>query len=143
MRSMVSTRVELWLARHWGPARAVGATLAYHQGDPLAVTLTIQGWRWPYAPRTWVFGRDLLVQGLQGPAGQGGRVQVGPHEITEWLVLVLTDTLAADPIPLYVERRKVADFVAATRRLVPLDAEASHADAELERLLPVMLGGAS
>jgi len=55
-------------------AETVEVQMRYDPVDPLAVTLTVNG---PQGHDTWVFGRDLLADGLRSmvPVGEGA-VQV-------------------------------------------------------------------
>jgi hypothetical protein len=55
-------------------AETVEVQMRYDPADPLAVTLTVTG---PLGQDTWVFGRDLLADGLRSmvPVGEGA-VQV-------------------------------------------------------------------
>jgi hypothetical protein len=55
-------------------AETVEVQMRYDPADPLAVTLTVNG---PQGHETWVFGRDLLADGLRSmvPVGEGA-VQV-------------------------------------------------------------------
>jgi hypothetical protein len=51
-------------------AETVEVQMRYDPADPLAVTLTVKG---PHGQDTWVFGRDLLADGLRSmvPVGEG------------------------------------------------------------------------
>ena len=51
-------------------AETVEVQLRYDSADPFAVTLWVNG---PQGPQTWVFGRDLLADGLRSmvPVGEG------------------------------------------------------------------------
>ncbi len=55
-------------------AETVEVQMRYDAADPLAVTLQVKG---PQGESTWVFGRDLLADGLRSmvPVGEGA-VQV-------------------------------------------------------------------
>ncbi len=53
----------------------VHAELRYRSDDPFAVQLLLSIDQSPAI--TWIFGRDLLVEGVRGPAGMGD-VQVFP-----------------------------------------------------------------
>jgi hypothetical protein len=105
--------------------RAVLATLHYERSDPFAVriafpaTASLDG-----EEVTWTFARELLLAGLQAPAGDGD-VQVwpcGPHRTVlefrapEGMAVVQIDTRAA--------RR----FLLRSYTLVPKGSETRHLD---------------
>ncbi len=68
-------------------AETVEVQMRYDSADPLAVTLLVKG---PQGDSTWVFGRDLLADGLRSmvPVGEGA-VQVQATS-------VLTEVTRAD-----------------------------------------------
>jgi hypothetical protein len=110
----------------------VATTLFYEAGDPYAVQLLF-----PQSEGVlpWVFGRALLIDGLEEAAGQGD-VRIAPHEADGWLVITL---LPEEHVPLafYASRTVVEQFVDATYKVVHLGREHEHVDwyAELAAML--------
>ncbi|MFI9553155.1 SsgA family sporulation/cell division regulator [Nonomuraea endophytica] len=103
------------------PATPLKAVLVYDKRDPLAVRLTfLQGSR---ETVSYVFGRDLLAEGLDQRAGLAD-VVVEPHaELPqEWLLLVLRPESGL-PFELYMSRAPVETAVTAMYRLVPMGRE--------------------
>ena len=100
---------------------------SYTTADPYAVTLSFRADRGRWVE--WCFARELLVAGLNEPAGEGD-VRIRPD-------------LATDPDQLLIElespdgyavvelgREAAARFIASTHTLVPLGAEADHVDVD-------------
>ncbi|WP_254802024.1 SsgA family sporulation/cell division regulator [Kitasatospora sp. SUK 42] len=93
--------------------------LAYEPGDPYAVRFTfhLPG----DAPVTWVFARELLLDGLSGPAGEGD-VHIHPvgGELSEVCINLHSpngDALLRSPATPLIA------FLARTDRLVPMGQE--------------------
>ena len=66
--SLVSDTLEAELIGSDDLSTLLGAELYYDAADPYAVTLVLTG---PTEPVVWVFGRDLLLDGLGEPTGDG------------------------------------------------------------------------
>ncbi|MDH6141581.1 MULTISPECIES: SsgA family sporulation/cell division regulator [Kitasatospora] len=111
------------------------ADLEYAAADPYAVRLTfhLPG----DAPVSWVFGRELLVDGLSGPSGEGDvrvRPLEGPGGVPEIAILLRApggDALlrcAGPPLVAFLDR---------AGRLVPVGEEptAASLDAALAAIL--------
>lgn len=108
--------------------------LEYDRQDPLAVRLTfhLPG----DAPVTWAFGRELLLDGLTKPCGEGD-VRVEPVSI-EPLADVFLTLQAGDERALFrASAAPLVAFLDLTDRIVPLGEEwpAGDIDAELARIL--------
>lgn len=58
----------------WGRTADLPATFGYDPADPWAVWITFRG---PRDQVRWAVGRDLLLQGLTDPAGEGD-IQLWP-----------------------------------------------------------------
>ncbi|TQF04227.1 SsgA family sporulation/cell division regulator [Kitasatospora acidiphila] len=111
------------------------ADLEYAAADPYAVRLTfhLPG----DAPVSWVFGRELLVDGLSGPSGEGDvrvRPLEGPGRVPEIAVLLRApggDALLRCAVPPLVA------FLERAGRLVPVGEEPTTAslDAALAAIL--------
>jgi hypothetical protein len=105
----------------------------YCTDDPFAVTIEIQtrGNRFV----DWVLARELLVEGLTGPAGIGD-VQVRPANMGEWDVTLVEIRSPDGHAVLEVDRDLLRQFVQATIDLIPLGSEsmAIDIDAEIEKI---------
>ncbi|MBD0691954.1 regulator [Streptomyces sp. CBMA123] len=107
--------------------------LAYEAGDPYAIRCTfhLPG----DAPVTWVFARELLLDGLSGPSGEGD-VHIHPvgEELSEVRIALHSphgDALLSAPTP------PLLAFLARTDRLVPMGQEliGRELDAQLADIL--------
>jgi hypothetical protein len=100
---------------------AVDAELRYHSDDPFAVQLLLSVDQGPLI--SWVFGRELLISGVNMPAGIGD-VQVFPTHDGVIIELRAGDATAR----LLAHIPDVADFTERTLELVPLGTEMDHCD---------------
>ncbi|HET9257720.1 MAG TPA: SsgA family sporulation/cell division regulator [Pseudonocardiaceae bacterium] len=105
----------------------------YCSDDPYAVTIEIQTRGNRYVD--WVLARDLLVEGLEGPAGIGD-VRERPASMGEWDVTLIEICSPDGHAVLEVDRELLRQFVQATIDLVPLGDEgmAFDIDAEIEKI---------
>ncbi|MFJ7245707.1 SsgA family sporulation/cell division regulator [Kitasatospora sp. NPDC098652] len=107
--------------------------LGYEAGDPYAVRFTfhLPG----DAPVTWVFARELLLDGLGGPSGEGD-VRIGPlgGEPAEVSIALCSPNGHA---VLHARAAALAAFLARADRLVPVGRESigKELDAELADIL--------
>ncbi|MCU7823611.1 SsgA family sporulation/cell division regulator [Kitasatospora sp. DSM 101779] len=114
---------------------SIAVDLGYDTDDPYAVRFTfhLPG----DTPVTWYFARELLVDGISRPAGEGD-VHIHPigEDLTEIGVVLRSPdgdaTLHAPAPPLIA-------FLARTDRLVPMGQEES--EVELEAQLDLILSG--
>jgi len=112
--------------------------LRYETGDPFAVRLTfhLPG----DAPVTWAFGRELLIDGVGRPCGDGDVhiAPADPHTIGEVLIRL---QVGADRAVFRSGAAPLVAFLDRTDRLVPLGQERSLAcfdtllDEALDRIL--------
>ncbi|MEU9134298.1 SsgA family sporulation/cell division regulator [Kitasatospora sp. NPDC048540] len=98
--------------------------LEYDAADPYAVRLTfhLPGDR----PVSWVFGRDLLVEGIRRPAGEGD-VHVHPAGSGPAEVRLVLHAPGHDAV-LRAPAAPLIAFLARTDRLVPVGAEVVAGD---------------
>lgn len=139
MQSLVKGHLVMSLLASEELAFETSVQLAYDPADPFAVTLTfhLPG----DAPVSWVFGRELLLDGVSRPAGDGDvRIEPipGPDDSGGDVRITLRspegDALLRSPaVPLIA-------FLGRTDRVLPMGQE--HADEELERQLAEILAGA-
>jgi hypothetical protein len=80
----------------------------------------------------WIFARDLLVEGLLNPVGEGD-VRIGPDFSGGREVLVLEIESPDGHAVLEMDFAAVAGFVETTERIVPLGAESDFFD--IDRLI--------
>lgn len=117
-----------------GSLHRLEAGFGYDPGDPFAVTVTF---RTAYGDVAWTFARDLLVEGVDTPSGDGD-VHVWPCEDVDGRPLVAVE-LESDDGELLVQapRWAVRRFVARTLRAVPAGTESTRLDidAALDALL--------
>jgi hypothetical protein len=116
------TEVDLWL----------GAEFHYDPADPLAVSMVIESIS---GPVHWTFARDLILNGLFEPTGDGD-VHVWPCLDTEGaaVVIVELDSPTGGTL-LQFPSRAVQEFVSASLATVPQGAEQHDLDAWIEQLL--------
>jgi Streptomyces sporulation and cell division protein, SsgA len=110
---------------------AVQAELRYYCDDPFAVQMLLSIDQSPAI--CWVFGRELLADGLHMPAGIGD-VQIYPVE--DGVAIELRSGSSSAKLLAYGP--DLQTFVDRTRDLVPAGAELEHDDIDGElALLPV------
>ncbi|MEV5279845.1 SsgA family sporulation/cell division regulator [Streptomyces sp. NPDC006692] len=119
------------------PAR-VKARLRYSPATPLVVEITFDLGE-EFSPVTWTLGRDLLRDGLSGPAGMGD-AQIGPTA-PESRTLLLGLYSPGGSAEFRLPRQALGDFLRSTAKLVPYgrEAEAPGFLASLDRALASML----
>jgi hypothetical protein len=111
----------------------VAATLQYDPRDPWAVSLDFGE-----GNVRWTFARDLLIEGLDGPAGIGD-VQVWPTVDARGLATTVVALSSPDGVALLEgPTRPLAMFVARMLDTVPLGAESTLID--LDRELSGLVG---
>ncbi len=110
-----------------GHSHRIDTVLGYHRPDPYAVSMTFLATE---EPLTWTFGRDLLLQGMHEPTGDGD-VHVSPSVSRSGRPIVMI-TLSSPDGSLLLEARsaQVVDFLDRSLALVPHGAESSHLDVD-------------
>jgi hypothetical protein len=118
-----------------GLATIVGVRMMYDLQDPYAATAEFQT---PRGAVRWVFARQLLADGMYGPAGAGD-VQVWPSlDARGRSVLVIELSSPEGSALLQANTREVAKFIRSSELAIPMGAEGDFVDvdAALEQLLP-------
>ncbi|WP_340687920.1 SsgA family sporulation/cell division regulator [Amycolatopsis coloradensis] len=125
-------RADFTLRSHRGEAIAIETNLSYDTRDPLAVTLSFQ--RDGGQPAEWVLGRDLLVEGLVFPVGDGD-VRIHPDDEDPGLVWIHLE-VPAGRAELTGCCRQLAAFIGCTAAVVPFGREMEwmEIDASIARL---------
>jgi len=131
----ISAPLELQLVSVEGACVTVEAAFAYDPGDPFAVRAEFSVGP-DNEPVVWVFARDLVVQGLQAPAGEGD-VSVWPSRSQGRAVVCLALSSPDGQALLECQRDDVVAFLDRTLATVPAGDEARHldVDSQLDRLL--------
>jgi hypothetical protein len=129
----VSSDLDLTLVMSDDRTLRVPSTLVYAIDNPYAVTAVF---RTGDGDVTWVFGRDLLDDGLIEPVGEGD-VTVWPAVEDARAIACLALASPAGSALLHVDASALRAFLDETYALVPLGTEGDHLDidAELEALL--------
>jgi Streptomyces sporulation and cell division protein, SsgA len=123
----VTTPLTLSVSASTGDAD-MQAELRYDPSDPLAVTLAI-GIECA-SPVIWVFGRDLLAEGVNCATGEGD-ITVEPSaegDRREIRITLATDCLAT----MTADRDKVLEFLVASFTAVPSGCEMDQIDFDAE-----------
>ncbi|BDM71131.1 hypothetical protein HEK616_46180 [Streptomyces nigrescens] len=129
MSSVIDHAVQARLIATAPRSRVIPASLRYDRTDPFAVRLvfppaaSLDG-----AEVVWTFGRELLEEGLYGPAGAGD-VQVWPCTSEEIMVELRTDGGMA-----VVEfmAQELREFLELSYGVVAQGDEARHLDVEAD-----------
>lgn len=114
------------LALHDG-STPVRSRWSYRADQPFTVTAAFQTERDRWVE--WAFSRDLLVEGLRGPAGVGD-VRLHPHTEGELTMLVVEIESPEGYAELELEHAGVSSFLAATEQVVPFGEESDHFDVD-------------
>lgn len=124
---VVSRTLALELIDATGEASRLDGELEYTSSDPFAVVAVFRTSR---SPIRWVFARDLLAEGLFGPAGDGD-VHVWPCLDTRGHAVVLIELTSPDgEALLQASSRDVSEFLQHTFELVPRGAEEIQLDVD-------------
>lgn len=110
-----------------GHHHQIDTVLAYRCADPYAVTMTFLTGE---GDLTWTFGRDLLVEGISRPVGDGD-VRVAPSISTAGRAVVDVELSSPDGhLVLQAHTTHLRDFVERTTSLVAPGQETVHLDVD-------------
>ncbi|MFD4986019.1 SsgA family sporulation/cell division regulator [Streptomyces sp. NPDC058374] len=125
MRESVQAEVMMSFLVSEELAFRIPVELRYETVDPYAVRLTfhLPG----DAPVTWVFGRELLVDGVLDAAGDGD-VRVSPVGQEATREVHITLQVGSEQALFRAGKAPLLAFLDRTDRLVPLGSERAHAD---------------
>jgi hypothetical protein len=104
----------------------VPCALEYRAEEPYAVRATF---RTGVADIEWMFGRDLLLEGLQRPSGEGDVVIWPEHSGEHPLILLALNSPSGQAV-LECDRPLVEVFLRRTFEIVPLGAEELTTDVD-------------
>lgn len=118
-----------------GGVTTLDVTFGFDPSDPYAVTMTF---RTPHAAVTWMFGRDLLIQGMGNPAGEGD-VHIWPCLDSHGQAVVIIELSSPDgELMAQARTTDVQQFVNRTLTQVPSGSESGNID--IETLVEALLG---
>jgi hypothetical protein len=121
----VNQHLKLELVDSHGAAMPIEADLSYDPRDPFAVT-TVFGTA--AGPVRWTFGRELLLQGLYEPTGDGD-VHVWPCLDTEGHAVVIIELCSPDGEALVqVKTGELTAFNDKMLKAVPVGEESEYID---------------
>jgi hypothetical protein len=106
----------------------------YDSHEPYAVTVAFATERARWVE--WVFARELLIEGLTEPAGEGD-LRIHPDEDPDLLVLEIH--VPSGSAAFALDRDDTEEFLAETLDLVPAGTESTHFD--IDRLLAELTAG--
>lgn len=118
----VDITLECWDRR--GNSHLIDTVLGYHRPDAYAVTMTFMTGD---EPLTWTFARDLLIDGLCRPTGDGD-VHIAPATTDGRAVVLITLSSPDGHLLLEAPSDQVVAFVDGTLDLVPAGTESSELD---------------
>ena len=123
----VRAQVGLECTDPWGRTVRVPTTLSYQSGDPYAISLTFHV---PDGDVTWLVARDVVLEGLTHPAGDGD-VRVFPSIGDDAAaVVVLVFSSPEGDLIAEVSTRELHAFLARTLVLVPKGTESAYLDVD-------------
>ncbi|WP_410588127.1 SsgA family sporulation/cell division regulator [Amycolatopsis sp. lyj-23] len=128
--NLTTARIDFALRTFGAAPRPVPAELEYDTLDPYAVAVVLHAG--PSAVR-WLFGRDLLADGLLGRCGDGD-VRIGPAGDPALVVVELSSPDGA--AVLEAPAKEIAAFLDRTYDVVPAGRESDwfDFDEEMEKL---------
>jgi hypothetical protein len=126
--SSVRTGLVLRLVLGGDSEISVPATFCYDALTPFAVTAVFHT---SEGDVSWVFGRDLLEDGVQEPAGQGD-VSVWPSHVRGRAAVCISLASPTGSALLEADESDVLAFLAATLAVVPRGAEMDRQDLDAE-----------
>lgn len=126
--TQVDTELELHLVVPDAGTVPLRVTLSYTTEDPFAVTAAFAG---DGLTIEWVFARDLLIGGLDGPTGEGD-VHVWPSWGSGRDLVLLSLTSPDGHAVLEADATDLRGFLQRTLDLVPEGTESAHVDVDTE-----------
>ncbi|GLF93475.1 SsgA family sporulation/cell division regulator [Streptomyces yaizuensis] len=129
MHSVVERELELKLVLSPERSIPVPARLVYRTDDPFAVHITFH--IGSASPVTWTFARELLVEGVFRPCGQGD-VRIWPSKVDSRSVVLMALTSPDGEALLEAPSVAVSAWLERTLRVVPPGSERDRLDVEGE-----------
>lgn len=107
-----------------GNCHQIDTVLGYHRPDAYAVTMTFMTGD---EPLTWTFARELLIDGMNEPTGDGD-VHIAPAISNSRSVVLITLSSPDGHLLLEARTDQVAEFIDGTLDLVPAGTESTELD---------------
>ena len=127
--TVVTENVELEFVDPQGTATSLDADLVFDPADPYAATMVF---RTGVQEVRWTFGRELLIDGLYEPTGDGD-VHVWPCLASDGSAVVIIELCSPDgELLVQAPARRVNAFVSQMVTSVPEGHEASYVDLDTE-----------
>ncbi|MGK2874114.1 MAG: SsgA family sporulation/cell division regulator [Nocardioides sp.] len=109
----------------WGRSVEAPITLSYRSDDPFAVTLIFRSSSETVA---WIVGRNLLMQGLTAPVGEGD-VRIYPSIVTGARTVVVLDFRSPDGrLVAQADSSQLQAFLTQAFAVVPAGTESAFLD---------------
>jgi hypothetical protein len=126
--SIDAVQQDMFTVLHGQPAPVV-TRWSYTASDPFAVTFAVrvQHDRWV----EWLVARDLVIESLAGPAGEGD-IRMSPQVVQDYDVVEIEIRSTNGSAVLEVDRDLLAHFVESSLALVPLGDEPAWIDIDRE-----------
>jgi hypothetical protein len=123
-----SVQQDMFTVLHGQPAPVV-TRWSYTASDPFAVTLAVRTRtdRWV----EWLVARDLVVESLAGPAGEGD-IRMSPQEVQGYDIVEIEIRSTDGRAVLEVDRDLLQHFVDSTTEVVALGDESGRMDLDVE-----------
>jgi hypothetical protein len=123
-----SVQQDMFTVLHGQPAPVV-TRWSYSAADPFAVTFAVRtrSDRWV----EWLVARDLVVESLVGPAGEGD-IRMSPQEVQGYDIVEIEIRSTDGRAVLEVDRDLLANFVDSTIQIVALGDESGRMDLDVE-----------
>jgi hypothetical protein len=117
----------------WGDSHELPASFDYDPTDPWAVRMTFRA---PDGAVCWLVGRDLLLQGMTDPAGEGD-VLLWPSVDVDGRAVVVMELCSPDGrLATQLLTNELYRFLTRTLAVVPLGTEC----VDLDRLVDALIG---
>jgi hypothetical protein len=111
-----------------GIRHEIETVLGYRSSDPFAVSMTFVT---PDGDLVWTFGRDLLMRGIEGPAGDGD-VHVSPALSLTGRAMVSIELSSPDGhLVLLASTADVQDFLSRSAAVVTPGTESDYFDVDM------------
>lgn len=130
----VTAELELRLVVPGRPSLPVLAALRYESADPWAVRVAFQTGGEGDGTVEWMFARQLLTDGVAGPAGDGD-VRVWPSTIGRERVISLAMASPSGSALFEIDRDSLVEFLQQTYLAVPTGSEEELVDLDAELAL--------
>jgi hypothetical protein len=128
----LSQELTLQVLDAWGRTVDLSASFEYDARDPWAVWIAFHG---TGEDVRWAVGRDLLLQGLTEPAGEGD-VQLFPSVDEDGRAAVVMELCSPDGrLVTQLRTSELYAFLSRTLAIVPLGAETVDLDLLVETLI--------